>query len=172
MKTSAKCLDQLGPRPGNLSQNDPKTTSLMTSLTKICTKLSQRASFFLKASVLFLSAKIFVQDPGMKLVQMAKYMRQLRKLTHIPSKINSANWESLSLTNCFVSSSSSRKRQKNSSSWQTFYFCMEKMFMLWIHTSTHPHGIFILEFNALQLATSLTIFTALFRTFSNQFLCI
>jgi len=24
----------LGPRPGNMSQNDPKTTSLMTSLTK------------------------------------------------------------------------------------------------------------------------------------------
>jgi len=24
----------LGPRPGNTSQNDPKTTSLMTSLTK------------------------------------------------------------------------------------------------------------------------------------------
>jgi len=24
----------LGPRPGNMSQNDPKTTSLMTSVTK------------------------------------------------------------------------------------------------------------------------------------------
>jgi len=31
MKTSAK---HFGPRPGNMSQNDPKTTSLMTSVTK------------------------------------------------------------------------------------------------------------------------------------------
>jgi len=35
MKTSAKHFgQQLGPRPGNMCQNDPKTTSLMTSLTK------------------------------------------------------------------------------------------------------------------------------------------
>jgi len=35
MKTSVKHLGQrLGPRPGNVSQNDPKTTCLMTSITK------------------------------------------------------------------------------------------------------------------------------------------
>jgi len=35
MKTSVKHFgQQLGPRPGNMSQNDPKTTSLMTSVTK------------------------------------------------------------------------------------------------------------------------------------------
>jgi len=35
MKTSAKhfCV-AVGPRPGNMSRNDPKTTSLMTSVTK------------------------------------------------------------------------------------------------------------------------------------------
>jgi len=38
MKTSAKYFGLVvGPRPGNMSQNDPKTTSLMTSLTKNCT---------------------------------------------------------------------------------------------------------------------------------------
>ena len=35
MKTSAKYFgQQLGPTPGNMSQNDQKTTSLITSLTK------------------------------------------------------------------------------------------------------------------------------------------
>jgi len=35
MKTSVKYFGlAVGPRPGNMSQNDPKTTSLMTSLTK------------------------------------------------------------------------------------------------------------------------------------------
>jgi len=35
MKTSPKYIGlRLGPRPGNMSQNVPKTTSLMTSLTK------------------------------------------------------------------------------------------------------------------------------------------
>jgi len=35
MKTSAKHFGlAVGPRPGNMSQNDPKTTSLMTSLKK------------------------------------------------------------------------------------------------------------------------------------------
>jgi len=35
MKTSLKHFGLvLGPRPGNMSQNDPKTTSLMTSVTK------------------------------------------------------------------------------------------------------------------------------------------
>jgi len=35
MKTLAKYFDlAVGPRPGNMRQNVPKTTSLMTSLTK------------------------------------------------------------------------------------------------------------------------------------------
>jgi len=35
MKTSVKYFGLVvGPRPGNMSQNDPKTTSLMTSLIK------------------------------------------------------------------------------------------------------------------------------------------
>jgi len=35
MKTSANILAQtLGPRPGSMTQNSPKTTSLMMSLTK------------------------------------------------------------------------------------------------------------------------------------------
>ena len=35
MKTSAKHFGlAVGPRPGNMSQNDPKTTSLMTTVTK------------------------------------------------------------------------------------------------------------------------------------------
>ena len=35
MKTSAKHFGlAVGPRPGNMAQNDPKTTSLMTSVTK------------------------------------------------------------------------------------------------------------------------------------------
>jgi len=37
MKTSAKHFDlAVGPRPGNMSQNGPKTASLMMSLTKNC----------------------------------------------------------------------------------------------------------------------------------------
>jgi len=36
MKTSAKYFGLVvGPRPGNMSQIDPKTTSHMTSLTKL-----------------------------------------------------------------------------------------------------------------------------------------
>jgi len=35
MKTSAKHFGlAVGPRPGNMTQNDPKTASLMTSVTK------------------------------------------------------------------------------------------------------------------------------------------
>jgi len=35
MKTSAKHFGlAVGPRPGNMTQNGPKTTSLMTSVTK------------------------------------------------------------------------------------------------------------------------------------------
>ena len=106
------------------------------SVSPFCTKLSQCTSFFLNASVLFLSTKIFVQNPGIKLVHIAKYIRQTCKLTHITSKRNPANWEFLSLKNCFVSSFSSRKRRKNSLSRQVSYFCMEKMFMMRIHTFT------------------------------------
>jgi len=48
------------------------------SVSPFCTKLSQTAGYFLNASVLFLSAKILVQIPCIELVQMAKYIRQIR----------------------------------------------------------------------------------------------
>jgi len=52
------------------------------SVSPFCTKLFQTARFFLNASVLFLSAKIFVQNLDINLIQMARYIRQIRKLTH------------------------------------------------------------------------------------------
>jgi len=52
------------------------------SVSPFCTKLSQRVSFFLKVSTLFIITKIFVQILYFKLVQMAKYICQIRKLTH------------------------------------------------------------------------------------------
>jgi len=96
------------------------------SVSLFCTKLFQCTSFFLNASILFLSAEILVQNPGIKLVQMAKYIRQICTPTiHISTKRNSANWEFPSLKNCFVSPLSSRKRRKNSPFWQVSYCCMD-----------------------------------------------
>jgi len=51
------------------------------SVSPICTKPSQRTSFFLNACVFIFSTKISVQNPGIKLIQMAKYIRQIPKLT-------------------------------------------------------------------------------------------
>jgi len=51
MKTSAKNFGlAVGPRPGNMSQNDPKTTSLMTSLTK--NPHSPTKNFFFECNLL------------------------------------------------------------------------------------------------------------------------
>ena len=77
-----------------------------------CTKLSQNYCFFLSASVLFLSTKTFAQTPVIELVQMAKYTRQHRTLTH-PRFIqkNYVNGELLSLEICFVSSFNLKRRE-------------------------------------------------------------
>jgi len=50
MKTSSKNFGlAVGPQPGNMSQTDPKTTSLMTSLTTICTP--QPKNFFFECNL-------------------------------------------------------------------------------------------------------------------------
>jgi len=46
MKTSAKHFGLVvSPRPGDMSQNDPKTTSLMTSVTKTLVPICARKLF-------------------------------------------------------------------------------------------------------------------------------
>jgi len=42
----------LGPRPGNMSQNDPKTTSLMTSVTKNPQPLTKKFFFRVQSTKL------------------------------------------------------------------------------------------------------------------------
>jgi len=50
MKTSAKHFGLVvGPRPGNMSQNDPKITSLMMSLTK---NAPPRQKYFFECNLL------------------------------------------------------------------------------------------------------------------------
>jgi len=69
------------------------------------------------------------------LVQMAKYILQIRKLTYSHFKRKSVSGEFLFLKNCFVSSFELKNRQNKSSFWQTPCCCME-MFMLRIKTFT------------------------------------
>ena len=76
------------------------------SVSPFWTKLSRCTSFFLNAPVLFLSAKIIVQNPCRDLLSLFKW-RNISAwydslLIHISSKINSANGEFLFIKISFV----------------------------------------------------------------------
>jgi len=139
------------------------------SVHPFCTKLSQSASFFWNTSVVFLSAKIFVQNRCRDLLSLFKWRNTYSSdpdyanlPTHISFKQNSANGEFLFLKNCFVSHLTSTRRERTrllerhlTSVWRRYSNC-ETIF---------SHSVLNrLEFKT-RLLTSLTAFTTLSSTF-------